>query len=117
LYLMHKESVVKFYVFSKDSEKIDITSDKSYDGNGTETQNTHYIANTVNRQSSVAESASSSDKNRTFALAASVDARYSRQFDMSVQGNASMSARLVAVPPPKAFEMIILNGIAPTTGQ
>lgn len=114
LYLLHKESVVKFYVFSKDSEKIDIQSDKSYDGSGTETENTHYISDTVNRQSSVADSASSADKNSTFALAASVDARYSRQFDMSVQGNASMSARLVAVPPPKAFELIILNGI---TGQ
>lgn len=114
LYLLHKESVVKFYVFSKDSEKIDIQSDKSYDGSGTETENTHYISDTMNRQSSVADSASSADKNSTFALAASVDARYSRQFDMSVQGNASMSARLVAVPPPKAFELIILNGI---TGQ
>jgi hypothetical protein len=117
LYLMHKESVIKFYAFSKDSEKIDITSEKSYDGSGTETENTHYIGKTVNRQSSIADSASSSDKNNTFALAASVDARYSRQFDMSVQGNASMSARLVAVPPPKAFELIILSGIAPTTGQ
>jgi outer membrane protein OmpA-like peptidoglycan-associated protein len=111
LYLLHKDSVVKFYVFSKDSEKIDIASEKSYDGSGTETENTHYISDTVNRQSSVADSASTADKNNTFALAASVDARYSRQFDMSVQGNASMSARLVAVPPPKAFELIILNGI------
>lgn len=114
LYLLHKESVIKFYAFSKDSEKIDIASEKSYDGSGTETENTHYISDTVNRQSSVADSASTADKNSTFALAASVDARYSRQFDMSVQGNASMSARLVAVPPPKAFELIILNGI---TGQ
>jgi OmpA family len=115
LYLLHKESLVKFYVFSKDSEKIDIQSDKSYDGSGTETENTHFIGKNTNSQSSIADSASSTDKNNTFALAASVDARYSRQFDMSVQGNASMSARLVAVPPPKAFELIILNGI--TTGQ
>jgi hypothetical protein len=111
LYLLHKESVVKFYVFSKDSEKIDIQSDKSYDGSGTETENTHFIGKNTNSQSSVADSASSTDKNNTFALAASVDARYSRQFEMSVQGNASMSARLVAVPPPKAFELIILNGL------
>jgi OmpA family len=117
LYLLHKESVIKFYVFSKDSEKIDIQSDKSYDGSGTETENTHFIGKNTNSQSSIADSASSADKNNTFALAASVDARYSRQFDMSVQGNASMSARLVAVPPPKAFELIILNGIAPTPGQ
>jgi hypothetical protein len=111
LYLLHKESVVKFYVFSKDSEKIDIQSDKSYDGSGNETENTHFIGKNTNSQSSIADSASSTDKNNTFALAASVDARYSRQFEMSVQGNASMSARLVAVPPPKAFELIILNGL------
>jgi hypothetical protein len=117
LYLLHKESVIKFYAFSKDSEKIAIESDKSYDGSGTETENTHYIGENINRQSEVADSSSSADKNRTFALAASVDARYSRQFDMSVQGNASMSARLVAVPPPAAFTQIILGGITPTTGQ
>jgi hypothetical protein len=116
LYLLHKESVIKFYAFSKDSEKIAIESDKSYDGSGSETQNTHYIGENINRQSEIADSSSSADKNRTFALAASVDARYSRQFDMSVQGNASMSARLVAVPPPAAFTQIILNGIS-GTGQ
>jgi outer membrane protein OmpA-like peptidoglycan-associated protein len=41
--------------------------------------------------------------NRTVAVGASLDVRYSRKFEMNVTGNSSISARLVSVPAPPQF--------------
>jgi len=41
--------------------------------------------------------------NRTVAVGASLDVRYSRQFEMNVTGNSSISARLVSIPAPPQF--------------
>lgn len=41
--------------------------------------------------------------NKTVAVGASLDVRYSRQFEMNVTGNSSISARLVSIPAPPAF--------------
>ncbi|MCL6271681.1 OmpA family protein [Sansalvadorimonas sp. 2012CJ34-2] len=41
--------------------------------------------------------------NRSVAVGATVDARYSRQFEMNVTGNSSIAARLVSIPAPPQF--------------
>ncbi|TVQ68045.1 MAG: OmpA family protein [Oceanospirillales bacterium] len=41
--------------------------------------------------------------NSTVAVGASLNVRYSRQFEMEITGNSSISARLVSVPPPTEF--------------
>ncbi len=41
--------------------------------------------------------------NSTVAVGASLDVRYSRQFEMNVTGNSSISARLVSIPAPPQF--------------
>mgnify|MGYP001826147677 CR=1 FL=1 len=41
--------------------------------------------------------------NRAVAVGASLDVRYSRQFEMNVTGNSSISARLVSIPAPPQF--------------
>ena len=43
------------------------------------------------------------EQNRTIAVGVSIDARFSRQFNMEVTGNSSISARLVSVPAPPEF--------------
>ena len=47
------------------------------------------------------------------AISGSLDVRYARQFGKSVEGNASVSARMVSVPPPTGLE----NYIATLTGN
>lgn len=42
-------------------------------------------------------------QNRTIAVGVTVDARFSRQFNMEVTGNSAISARLVSVPAPPEF--------------
>jgi hypothetical protein len=41
--------------------------------------------------------------NRTVAVGASLDVRFSRQFEMNVTGNSQISARLVSIPAPPQF--------------
>jgi len=41
--------------------------------------------------------------NRTVAFGASLDVRFSRQFEMNVSGNSAISARLVSIPAPPQF--------------
>lgn len=43
------------------------------------------------------------EENRAIAVGVSVDARFSRQFNMEVTGNSSISARLVSIPAPPEF--------------
>lgn len=50
---------------------------------------------------------------RTFAIGASVDFRTSRMFETSVNGNSSISARLVSVPAPVEFLDEIRKFLAP----
>ena len=41
--------------------------------------------------------------NRTVAIGASLDVRFSRQFESNITGNSSISARLVSIPAPPQF--------------
>lgn len=43
------------------------------------------------------------NENRTIAVGVSVDGRFSRQFNMQVTGNSTISARLVSIPAPPEF--------------
>lgn len=61
---------------------------------------------TVTRQFTRTESSSLTRQNtgnRTVAVGASLDVRFSRQFEMNVTGNSSISARLVSIPAPPEF--------------
>ncbi|MEM9059524.1 MAG: OmpA family protein [Pseudomonadota bacterium] len=55
--------------------------------------------------------------NRTVAVGASVDVRVSRQFEMNVTGNSSISARLVSIPAPPQFLETIQDFLNPSSGD
>ncbi|MEE4301008.1 MAG: OmpA family protein [Pseudomonadales bacterium] len=61
---------------------------------------------TVTREFTRTESRSATRQNtgnRAVAFGASLDVRYSRQFEMNVTGNSAISARLVSIPAPPQF--------------
>lgn len=61
---------------------------------------------TVTRQFTRTESSNLTRQNtgnRAVAVGASLDVRFSRQFEMNVTGNSSISARLVSIPAPPEF--------------
>jgi hypothetical protein len=57
--------------------------------------------------------------NQAVAFGASLDVRFSRQFEMNVTGNSSISARLVSIPAPPQFLETVKQFLTPanTTGN
>lgn len=108
-YFLHNESIMKFHLFSMDSEdiSIDYSREESLDTN--ETEDTFMSGKTMNSSSMAQETFKDVSKDNTFALGANVDFRMAKQFEMSMEGNASMSARLVAVPAPESFLNFVQN--------
>ncbi|MGY6409876.1 MAG: OmpA family protein [Alkalilacustris sp.] len=54
--------------------------------------------------------------NRAVAFGATLDVRYSRQFEMNVTGNSAITARLVSIPAPPQFLETIRAYLAPGGG-
>ncbi|WP_203567269.1 OmpA family protein [Aestuariimicrobium ganziense] len=72
---------------------------------------------TVTRQFTRTQSSSSSNQstnNQAVAIGATVDVRYSRQFDTTVTGNSAITARLVSIPAPPQFLEAIKDFLTPT---
>lgn len=108
-YLLDDEAIVKFYMFTNQSEEIAVDYNEESSSEGTENSNSFFSGKTKNEQSILNDSTSKKSQDNSFALGASVDFRMSRQFEMSMEGNASMSARLVSVPAPQGFVVFLQN--------
>ncbi|WP_294671638.1 hypothetical protein [uncultured Fluviicola sp.] len=102
-YFLEDESIVKFTLLTNLTEEISIEHDDESSSSGTEVSNSFLTSKTKNEKSILNDSVSNRSQDSSFALGASVDFRMSRQFEMSMEGNAAMSARLVAVPAPQDF--------------
>lgn len=104
LYMLHKEALLKFSVFTKDSKKVNIEKVESRDEEYNIKEDSILINEVFESENSGSTSDTTKNSNNTFAIGGSVDVRYARSFEMSMEGNASMSAKLVSLPAPKAFE-------------
>lgn len=102
-YFLHDESIVKLHLFNSESENIDILESSSQNRSLDETEDSFMASETMNNRNALRNSTSNEDKNTTFALSGNLDFRMAKQFEMSVEGTASMSARLVAIPAPDKF--------------
>lgn len=104
LYMLHKEAMLKFSVFSQDSEKVTIEKVETRDEEYNVKEDSVLINEVFDQETSGSTGNTTNNDNSTFAIGGSIDVRYARSFEMSMEGNASMSAKLVALPAPKAFE-------------
>ena len=95
-YFLHKNTEVTYMAYSVNAEQIEVSAEE---GSQSEIR-VYKNENSTERIKNLAEKNSS---NKRFAASASVDIRIARQFEMSIEGSASMSARMVAVPPPAQF--------------
>ncbi len=102
-YFLDDEAIVKLSLYTNESEEITIEENSENDSQGTENSSSYIWSKSKNEKSKISDAASKKSQNNSFALGASVDFRMSRQFEMSMEGNAAMSARLVAVPAPQDF--------------
>jgi hypothetical protein len=108
-YFLHDEAIVKFYMYTNESEDISIEESNSQSTNENSSESSFISSKTKNEQSELSDNVTKNSKDSSFALGASVDFRMAKQFEMSMEGNASMSARLVAVPAPEGFVIFIQN--------
>lgn len=115
-YSLDDEAIVKLHLLSNKSEEISIAENSESDSNGSENQSSYLWAKTKNESTASSDSSSNSNQNSSFAFSASVDFRMSRQFEMSMEGNSSMSARLISLPAPDAFRAFLERKYAATEG-
>lgn len=106
-YFLNEEAIIKFYMYSNASEDIQIEENSSQSSSENSSESSYLFSKTKNQRSELSDNLTKKSENNSFALGASVDFRMSKQFEMSMEGNASMSARLVAVPAPQGFVTFI----------
>ncbi|QXP58764.1 OmpA family protein [Olleya sp. HaHaR_3_96] len=97
-YYLDKETQIEFSAYSKTSESINISKQEE-EGAVDEVK----IAQSENTSQLLSDNSGNSKSNETVALGLNVDLRMSKQFEMSVEGNSSMSARMISLPPPDGF--------------
>jgi len=97
-YYLDKETQIEFSAYSKTSESINISKEEE-EGSVDEVK----IAQSESTSQLLSDNSGNSKSDQTVALGLNVDLRMSKQFEMSVEGNSSMSARMVALPPPDGF--------------
>ena len=90
-YLSNASDEVKLILVSESSREINLSGS---DGVTVKTNFTRTQTQTTRKER---------EGNTTVAVGASLNVRYSRQFEMEITGNSSISARLVSVPPPTEF--------------
>lgn len=100
VYMLHEESHLEFDVYSKDESNIDIKTSNTT--NTSEDKKDTYVKQVNNNKflSNLKESSKSRDSQRYFAIGGTFDYRTAKKHEIDVEGNASMSVRLVSLPAP-----------------
>ncbi len=106
-YLLHEEAKVNYFLHSKENKEINVEIENKASAELDKDKTDIYVSDTQNDTSKLKESSKDFEGDRAFAVSGSLDVRYARQFGMSIEGNASVSARMVSVPPPTALENYI----------
>lgn len=106
-YLLHEETMINYFVHSKENKNLEIKVENQAEAEIDKAKTDVYVSETKNDISKLKEQSKDFDGNKSFAISGSLDVRYARQFNMSVEGNAAVSARMISVPPPTAFEQYV----------
>ncbi len=106
-YLLHEEAYVNYFVHSKESKELDVEVDNVASAEMNKDTTKVYVGETQNDLSKLKQNSKDFEGDRSLAISGSLDVRYARQFGVSVEGNASVSARMISVPPPTGLENYI----------
>ncbi|CAA0241393.1 OmpA family protein [Tenacibaculum maritimum] len=107
VYLLRKDAKIEYTLFSNSNEEITIEDTSTSTQNLSNNNDTLEIHKVINSKYFAKSDLKSIKDPKISAWSGSLDVRYARQFGMSVEGNASVSARMVAVPPPTGLENYI----------
>lgn len=103
VYLLQNESLIKWSVLNKSTENIEMESKSTVEKDENVKHDSYLIDETSSSSTQIKKNAEQLNNPVNFAMGASVDVRSARQFELNVEGNASVSARLVSLPAPPEF--------------
>lgn len=106
-YLLNKESEIIYTLYNLENKDIDILVNGKRDKETDKSTSKTFSRDRNKAKDKLSQSDREIDGNKTFAVGGSVDIRASRQFSMSMEGNASVSARLVSMPIPEKLKQHI----------
>lgn len=109
VYLLHQDTKIEYVAYNSASEEISIEELSASENSNTSSEDTILVDDTVNSDYYLKKDAETIQNPSSFAVSASVDFRTSRAHNLSMEGNASMSARLRSLPPPPEFKAYILS--------
>lgn len=102
-YLLHNETVVKFTALSSDMKEIEMKEESSSESTTTQSNSSYLLSKDVNELSRMKEDSEKLSNPSSIAVGGSIDFRYARQYELSMEGTASVSARLISLPAPAEF--------------
>jgi hypothetical protein len=108
-YFLHENTLNKLYMYSSESDEISVSHSDEKSSERDESQDSFLSTQNINSQNSSLSGFKDKSGSKTFAMSGGLDFRMAKQFEMSVEGTASMSARLVAIPAPDGFMGHITN--------
>ncbi|MDC1162418.1 OmpA family protein [Tenacibaculum sp.] len=106
-YLLHEEAMIHYVIHSKESKEVDVKVENEALAEMNKETTKVFVSETQNDLSKLKQSSKDFEGDRSLAISGSLDVRYARQFGVSVEGNASVSARMISVPPPTGLENYI----------
>ncbi|WP_075343436.1 OmpA family protein [Tenacibaculum agarivorans] len=106
-YFLHEETKVNYFIHSEQNKEVDVKVNKQASADVNKDTTKVFVSDTKNDFSKLKESSKDFKGDRSLAISGSLDVRYARQFNMSVEGNASVAARMISVPPPSGLENYI----------
>ncbi|MDO6812294.1 OmpA family protein [Tenacibaculum soleae] len=115
VYSLRKDAKIEYTLFSNDTEDITIEDKSSNTQNSSNNNDSLNIHKVINSEYFAKSDLKSIKDPKISALSGSLDVRYARQFGVSVEGNASVSARMISVPPPTGLENYIESLTGNTT--
>ncbi|CAM1342440.1 OmpA family protein [Tenacibaculum amylolyticum] len=100
VYMLHEDTLLFFDLYSKDESNIDINTSNTT--NTSEDKKDTYVKQVDKNKflSNLKETSKSRDSQRYFAIGGTFDYRTAKKHEIDVEGNASMSVRLVSLPAP-----------------
>ncbi|MEM9547789.1 MAG: OmpA family protein [Bacteroidota bacterium] len=108
-YMLDKEAYVNYFIFSLEDKNLDILVNGQRQKE-IDKENTYVYTKEVDKSKDrLKQLTRNSDGDKTFAMSGALDVRYARQFSMSLDGNASIQARIVSLPMPTGLELHIAS--------
>jgi outer membrane protein OmpA-like peptidoglycan-associated protein len=108
IYLLHNKSKIEYIAYNANTEEITIEEVKQSSSNNSQDESTFLADDTITKNYELKKTVEKTEDPSSLAFGATLDVKTEQQFNMTSEGNASISVRLKAVLPPAKFAAHVL---------